>query len=99
MYRTVAVIAWAIALANPSLPDATAARYAKVLQDAVATAKSKGENWDPFTFVALIHHESRWRAGAVSRDGHDMGLGQSRAMYLGGCLKMKSTFPGNVAAW
>jgi hypothetical protein len=47
--------------------------------------EAEQRDWDPFTYVALVWHESRWRPGAVSRDGEDYGLGQIRARFYGAC--------------
>ncbi len=55
-------------------------RYAKVIR-----AETKRARFDPLTVVALVHHESSWRPGLVSRDGEDIGLGQIRARFFGKC--------------
>ena len=80
MIRSIAVIAWAILLSNPGMPDAQARAYAKTLQKA-----AKDHNFDPFSGVAIIHNESRWRQSVISPDGEDYGLGQIRARYVKGC--------------
>lgn len=82
MLRPIAVIIWAIRLSQPTMPDAQAQAYAKVVQ-----VESKQRHIDPFTIVAIVHNESHWRAGAVSRDGEDYGLGQIRARFVGSCRK------------
>lgn len=80
MLRSIAVIVWAIQTANPSVPDASAKAYAKIIQ-----TESRKRNIDPFTIIAIVRNESGWRAGVVSRDGEDYGLGQIRARYIGAC--------------
>ena len=82
MLRSVAVIAWAIGISNPSLSSKTRTAYAKIIQ-----TEAKDRRIDPFTIVAIVHNESRWRAGAISRDGEDYGLGQIRARFVGACRK------------
>lgn len=81
MVRSIAVIAWAIGMSQPSLPDTTRASYAKVVREV-----SKKHQIDPFTIVAIGWHESRWRS-IVSRDGNDYGIMQIRARYSKSCLK------------
>jgi hypothetical protein len=78
--RSVAVIAAAIALCAPKMPQKARAAYAKVLR-----TEARDHHFDPLTGVAIIWHESGWRPGAVSRDGEDHGLGQIRARYIGAC--------------
>lgn len=80
MIRSIATIAAAIALCAPSMPEKARVGYAKVLR-----AEAKKHSFDPLTGVAIIWHESSWRAGAVSPDGEDHGLGQIRARYIGAC--------------
>jgi hypothetical protein len=80
LLRSIAVIVWAISFANPSLSTKQAEIYAKVLQKEAVARK-----FDPFTGVAIIQHESRWRPGVISPDGEDYGLGQVRARYARGC--------------
>jgi len=82
MYRSVAIIAWAIGLSQPSMPVEQRKTYARVVQQ-----QCKEHSIDPFTVVSLVHHESRWRASAVSPDGEDFGLGQIRARYRSGCRR------------
>lgn len=80
MVRSVAVIAAAIALCAPKMPEKARVVYAKVLR-----AEARDHHFDPLTGVAIIWHESDWRPGAVSGDGEDHGLGQIRARYIGAC--------------
>ena len=80
MIRSIAVIAWAILLSNPALPKKQARAYAKTLQKT-----AKDHNFDPFSGIAIIHSESRWRQSVISPDGEDYGLGQIRARYVKGC--------------
>jgi len=81
MVRSIAVIAWAIGLSQPSLPQTTKTSYAKVVKEV-----SKKHKIDPFTIVAIGWHESRWRS-VVSKDGEDYGIMQIRARYSKGCRK------------
>lgn len=80
MQAGVAIIAWAIGQSQPSMPAKQRTAYAQVVQD-----EAKAHQFDPLTLVAIVHHESRWRASAVSPDGEDFGLGQIRARYRKGC--------------
>lgn len=80
MLRSVAVIVWAIQTANPSVSNASAKAYATIIQ-----SESRKRNIDPFTIIAIVRNESGWRAGVVSRDGEDYGLGQIRARFVGAC--------------
>ena len=80
MVRSVAVIAWAIGLSQPSLPQRSRVAYAKTVREV-----SKEHHIDPFTIVAIGWHESRWRSSVISRDGEDYGIMQIRARYVGGC--------------
>ncbi len=82
MIRALPIIVQAILLSRPSMPLPEARRYAKVLQEEAARY-----DYDPFTVVAIVHHESRWLPGAVSADGEDYGLGQIRARWFGDCRK------------
>jgi hypothetical protein len=80
--RSASTVAWAIG-AGPggsALGKPVRLAYAKALLDV-----AREHNFDPFTGVAIIEHESRWRAGAVSRDGEDYGLAQIRARFRAGC--------------
>ncbi|MBU0572050.1 MAG: transglycosylase SLT domain-containing protein [Candidatus Omnitrophica bacterium] len=80
MIRSVAVLAWAIGLSQPGMPHETKARYARIVQQ-----ECKRADCDPFTLVALVHHESRWRPGAVGDGGRAIGLGQIHYQYYGAC--------------
>ena len=64
------------------MPKTQRVAYAKVVQ-----AEAKEHSIDPFTLVAIIDHESHWRAGAISADGEDYGLGQVRARFQRACRK------------
>lgn len=80
--RSPNTVAWAIG-AGPggsALGEPIRLSYAKALLKV-----AKKHNFDPFTGVAIIEHESRWRAGAVSGDGEDLGLAQIRARFRAGC--------------
>jgi hypothetical protein len=80
MLRPIPVIVSAILMSRPSMPRDEAVRYARVVQE-----EAQARDFDPFTAVAIIHFESRWRAHAVSPDGEDYGLGQVRARFMSGC--------------
>jgi len=80
VFRPVAIIVAAIALARPGIDRDDATRYAKALQ-----REAVEHGFDPFTGVALIRRESRWHPRAVSADGEDYGLSQIRARYIGAC--------------
>jgi Transglycosylase SLT domain len=78
--RSIATIAVAIRFGHPDVSEEDATRYAVALQ-----AEAERNQFDPLTGVAIIHRESRFHAGAVSRDGEDYGLAQVRARYVGAC--------------
>jgi hypothetical protein len=78
--RALPIIVQAILLSRPTMPLPEARRYAKVLQEEAAR-----NDYDPFTVVAIVHHESRWQPWVVSADGEDYGLGQIRARWFGAC--------------
>lgn len=80
MVRPLWMVVAAISLSRPELPADEIERYAQVLID-----EARQRDFDPFTGVAIIHRESGWRPGAVSRSGEDYGLGQIRARYVGAC--------------
>lgn len=82
MLRPIPVIVAAILLSQPRMDPARARSYARTLQQ-----EAVEHRFDPFTGVAIVHYESRWRAGAISRDGEDLGLAQVRARYVGACRK------------
>lgn len=82
MLRTIPVIIAAIGMSQPELPAAEAEVIAKALQ-----AEAQAHDFDPLTGVAIITHESRFNAKAVSRSGEDFGLAQIRARYVGACKK------------
>jgi hypothetical protein len=82
VFRPIQIIVNAILLSRPTMPIAEANRYAHVLQD-----EAVKYSYDPLTAVSIIHFESRWYPGAVSRDGEDFGLGQVRARWYGACRK------------
>jgi len=84
MWRTIAAIVWAIQNVSPTVSTPRATSYAKAIQ-----TQAHKRHIDPFTIVSIIHHESRFRASAISPDGEDYGLGQVRARYLRQCRKDK----------
>lgn len=83
--RSAVVVAAAIALVAPSMPTAKREQYARLL-----VAEGRREGVDPLLVVAIVEHESRWRKGAVSKDGEDFGLGQLRARFLPECRTLAS---------
>lgn len=70
MIRTIQIITAAIQISAPNLSDSTAQSYAKTLQ-----VEAKARHFDPFTVVAMVHHESHWDARVVNSIGC-VGLGQ-----------------------
>lgn len=72
MLRSVALIAAALRVANPSLSDTTVHNYASVLQK-----EARDRHYDPYTGVAIMWHESRVRAGTIGGTrGRCYGLSQ-----------------------
>jgi hypothetical protein len=69
MHRALTVIAAAILLTQPTMSETTARAYAKVVQ-----AEAVEHYFDPFTMVAMVHYESRWRSNVTN--GQCVGLGQ-----------------------
>ncbi len=57
MLRSVAVIAWAIGLSQPSLPESVRVAYAETVREA-----AHKHHIDPFTIVSIGWHESHWRS-------------------------------------
>lgn len=82
MLRPLAAIVAAILISRPEMPEQTASRFAEVLR-----AEAQRHHFDPFTGIAIIHHESGWQPELVSANGEDYGLGQIRARYVGACLE------------
>lgn len=82
MFRAVATIVQAILISQPDLPPDDAAGYARVLQ-----REAQEHEFDPLTGIAIIHFESGWDPGAISKSGEDYGLAQIRARYIGPCVK------------
>jgi hypothetical protein len=91
-----AALSIAILLCNPMLNHGTASSYGRMLD-----SESISHGFDGMTAASLICHESGWRAGAVSPDGEDYGLGQLRARYIGKCAgdfdPVRAPSPGCVA--
>lgn len=79
-HRSIPLIVAAIRLSRPDIPEDEAVRYAKVLR-----TEAREHDFDPFTGVAIIHFESYWHPGVVSKDREDYGLAQIRARYVPGC--------------
>jgi hypothetical protein len=80
MVSTTTALAAAILYCQPALGTAAARTYATVL-----AREAREHRFDAMTAAALVCHESRWVAGAVSPDGEDWGLGQIRARHIGAC--------------
>lgn len=80
MARSLAVVVAAILLSRPELPRELAERWAEVVREV-----SRKHGVDALSVVALVHHESGWRPEARSASGEDLGLGQVRARFVGGC--------------
>jgi len=78
--RSIPAIVAAIQLSQPNVSSEDAARYATALQE-----QAKIHDFDPFTGVAVIFHESSFNPRAISRDGEDYGLAQIRARFIGNC--------------
>ena len=93
MHRALSI---AILLCNPALGHGMADSYGRLLD-----AESARHGFDGLTAVSLVCHESGWRAGAISPDGEDYGLGQIRARYIGQCAHdsdpLRSPSPGCMA--
>ena len=85
MFRSIAAIVAAIQLSQPNVSDEDAHRFAEALQK-----QAKIHDFDPFTGVSMIYHESRFKPDAISRDGEDYGLAQIRARFIGGCAHTES---------
>lgn len=82
--RSVEYIADAIAVDHGWMATKQRETYAKALK---RTAEKY--DFDPLTGVALIWHESRWRAGAIGDNGRAIGLAQIH--YEGICARDPST--------
>ena len=79
MTHLAAIVAMILNL-HPSLPRQQAQRYAAIID-----TEGRKQGIQAATAIALVSHESHWRARAESRDGEDIGLGQVRARYVGAC--------------
>jgi len=82
LLRPLAVIVALIGYSAPGLPHVAKVRYARVIQK-----QAHKRHFDPATYVALVEHESHWRAGTESADGEDIGLGAIRARYVSACRR------------
>lgn len=80
MLRTLQAIVAAIQISSPGVQTPDALRIAKALRE-----QAQVHDFDPFTGVVMIHHESRFNSLAISPDGEDYGLGQIRARFIGAC--------------
>jgi hypothetical protein len=79
--RSVAVVSAALRLAAPQLSDGQVAVYAPILR-----SEGKARSFDPFTLIAMVRGESRWRAHLVGgMDGQCIGLGQICLHFQPGC--------------
>lgn len=87
MVREILVIALAIQSANPGLSDATRRSYAKTVQQVC-----RQHDCDPFTIVAMVEYESRWRAHTIGKHGSEeyVGLGQIRLKNSKACQDLAS---------
>ena len=79
MTRAAAIVAMLLSL-HPSLPRQQAQRYAAIID-----SEGQKQGIQAATAIALVEHESYWRARAESADSEDIGLGQIRARYVGAC--------------
>lgn len=77
--RTVKQVSHAIGTVR-KVSDKQRSAWARIL---IRVAKK--HNFDPLSGWAIIAHESRWRPGAVSADGHDIGLAQIRYTLRRAC--------------
>jgi len=79
MYRELAQIILAIQLSTSNVPYIKEVSLAKVMQkDAIK------EDIDPFIFIAIAQHESKFNESIISQDGEDYGLLQIRGRHYGG---------------
>jgi hypothetical protein len=83
--RTLGSIIAAIQLSHPQVSPSDATRYAHALRE-----QAELHDFDPFTGVVMIAHESHFRANAISPDGEDYGLAQIRARFIGACQANRS---------
>ena len=77
-----AIILAALHLANPQLSKPVQRNLAHAI-----SIEAERAHIDPLLMISVFWHESGVRAGAVSKDGEDYGLGQIRARYIGACRK------------
>lgn len=73
MHRALSAIIAAILLTQPKMSTSLVTQYAKVVQQ-----EADEHYFDPYTMVAMVHFESRWRANVTS--GIYIGLGQISLM-------------------
>ncbi len=85
MFRAITVIVAAIQLDHPKVSDDEALVIARALQE-----QAESHEFDPLTGVSIIHHESRFTPGAISKDREDYGLAQIRARFIGKCRHTRS---------
>lgn len=78
MHRALTAIIAAILLTQPKMSKGTARSYASVVQ-----REAVEHHFDPYTMVAMVHFESRWRA-SVSSEKY-VGLGQVSLMNYRYC--------------
>lgn len=78
--RSVAVVSKAIARVAPKMGKQARTSYAKLIK-----AAADKHDIDPLTLVALAWHESDFRPGLISPDGHDHGLFQIRVGVQKAC--------------
>lgn len=93
MFRPLVLIVAAIQLSRPNIDTADATLIATALQ-----REAKAHDFDPFTGVSIIFHESGFNPKAISPSGEDYGLAQIRARYIGGCKHTKDPLRRPTAA-
>lgn len=84
----VAQVTLAILLSNPYVPRSTATTYAEAI-----VVQHEKRAIDPYTFVAIITHESNWNSSVVAAPKTDpqIGLGQIRARNHPTCSNLSSS--------
>ncbi len=93
MLRSVAIIAAAIGVVNPTLHKPARTAYAKTIR-----AAASKHDMDPLTLVAFAWEESNFRPSAVSPDGKDIGLMQLRVEVTRACKGKPADAPSCVKA-
>ena len=78
MHRALSVIISAILLTQPKMSTTLVTQYAKVVQQ-----EAVEHHFDPYTMVAMVHFESRWKSDVTN--GVHIGLGQISLMNAHYC--------------